>query len=79
MDLGVSSMQLDNSDRGFRMGGNSSLDMRMGDKKDGAISAAEWIHKLSEQELGKVIKMVQLKIHVFSLKFSGEETDITNK
>lgn len=53
MDLGVSSPQLDDSQRGFSFMREGPLDMRM-DESSG-ISAAEWLEKVDEQTLVKVL------------------------
>lgn len=52
-DLGVSSMQLDNSDRGFSFVDDGPLDMRM--DPTAHTTAEQLINKLSEKELADVI------------------------
>lgn len=54
MDLGVSSYQLDNGERGFSYMKDAPLDMRM--DRDNGLSAYEVVNKYSLDELYKVIK-----------------------
>lgn len=54
MDLGVSSPQLDVAERGFGFSRDGELDMRM-DPGSG-ISAAQWLSKVSEDELVQVFR-----------------------
>jgi len=54
LDLGVSSLQLEDTSRGFSFQINGPLDMRM-DTSQGQ-SAAEWIASVSEANLREVIK-----------------------
>lgn len=48
-DLGVSSMQIDNPDRGFTFKAEGPLDLRMNPEK--GISAAERLRDISKEEL----------------------------
>lgn len=52
MDLGVSSMQLDQAERGFSFRADGPLDMRMGTR---GLSAAELVNTTPEQELADII------------------------
>ena len=53
LDLGVSSMQLDQAERGFSFMKDAPLDMRMGDK---GPTAAQLIAQSGESELAAIIK-----------------------
>lgn len=54
MDLGVSSYQLDNGERGFSYMQDAPLDMRM--NRENSLSAYEVINSYSEEELFRIIK-----------------------
>ncbi len=53
LDLGVSSMQLDDPTRGFSFRADGPLDMRMSQRGE---SAADLVNRLSETELTKIIR-----------------------
>lgn len=55
LDLGVSSMQLDKTERGFSYSQNAPLDMRM--DNSGGITAAEVINEYSEKDLARIFKI----------------------
>lgn len=54
MDLGVSSPQLDDAERGFSFLRDGPLDMRMDTSR--GLSAAEWLNSADEQDITQVIK-----------------------
>lgn len=53
LDLGVSSPQIDNPERGFSFQANGPLDMRMDPQSD--LTAAKWLNTASQEEISKVL------------------------
>lgn len=54
LDLGVSSYQLDNADRGFTYRVDAPLDMRMDNRQE--MTAKDIVNRYSEQELFRILK-----------------------
>ena len=54
LDLGVSSRQLENADRGFSIMRNGPLDMRMDPRQE--LTAAEVVNRYSEEELTQIFR-----------------------
>jgi 16S rRNA (cytosine1402-N4)-methyltransferase len=52
-DLGCSSMQIDNPERGFTWKTDGPLDMRM--NPDRGVSARQWLEKINEEKLAKAL------------------------
>mgnify|MGYP001968299125 FL=1 len=53
LDLGISSIQLDDMERGFSFKNDANLDMRM-DQSTG-MTASDWLNKSSEKEIADVL------------------------
>jgi 16S rRNA (cytosine1402-N4)-methyltransferase len=54
LDLGVSSRQLENAERGFSLMRNGPLDMRMDPRQE--LTAAEVVNSYSEEELTRILR-----------------------
>ncbi len=55
LDIGVSSMQLDQAARGFSFRGDGPLDMRMAAE---GVSAADVVNKIDERDLSRIISVL---------------------
>ena len=83
-DLGVSSMQIDNPERGFSYKVDGPLDLRLNPEK--GISAAERLAEISEEELaGMLVENAdepyaeELAVEIVSRIRKGEKIDTTTK
>ena len=54
LDLGVSSPQLDQAERGFSFMQDGPLDMRMNNSQ--GMTAAEWVNTAEEADIARVLK-----------------------
>jgi len=54
LDLGISSFQMDDAQRGFSLRGEGPLDMRM--NQDSYISAYDLVNSLSEKEIAQILR-----------------------
>jgi 16S rRNA (cytosine1402-N4)-methyltransferase len=55
LDIGVSSMQIDDAKRGFSFRANGPLDMRMGMQIDATATAADVVNTMNEDDLNHII------------------------
>jgi 16S rRNA (cytosine1402-N4)-methyltransferase len=64
LDLGVSSFQLDNADRGFSYKNDAPLDMRMSKR---GVSARDLVNKLSVEELTDILTKYGEEKHAYKI------------
>ena len=86
MDIGVSSMQLDQAERGFSFSGDGPLDMRM--SQDG-MSAADFVNEADEAEIADVLylygeerqsrRVARAIVAARPLTTTGELADVVRK
>ena len=76
-DLGVSSMQLDNPERGFSTKADGPLDMRMNPSR--GLSAAQWLEKISPDKLATVLQENADEPHsqLLGLSLAGQNSATT--
>merc|ERR1711974_366130 len=75
LDLGVSSPQLDEAERGFSFLRDGELDMRM--DADSGISAADWLAVADEADIARVLK--EYGEERFAKRISQKEKKKTDK
>lgn len=77
-DVGLSSMQIDDENRGFLFGSNVPLDLRMGVGSD--YTAFDVVNGMSEDFLAKIIKDVRWnQAAIYLIWFSLEKKDLQPK
>lgn len=79
LDIGVSSPQFDDAERGFSFSQSGPLDMRMNPQE--GISAAEWLSKAEARDIARVLRIYGeekfAKKIAFAIIDQREETPIT--
>lgn len=78
-DLGVSSMQIDNPERGFSVKQGGPLDMRMNPAK--GVSASEWLLKVKSEDLEVYLKenSDEPQAHTIASKIAGKKIETTRE